>query len=180
MNTPSMWPRPVREVGVKTVAVTAAEVCPEPRAEFYRHMDAANVDLKAFTDRFYREICGGHLQPVLETLIYLEARNRRLVRDHDSADSWRERLRSGARRADPVGGRQSWERMFRSTSPPFIPTGRCSTIGPHPPRLWLGLVRSPWATAFAMPTPGMSMTRWAAAPIVMAAASDSSVATGTC
>ena len=61
-----------REVGVKTVAVTAAEVCPEPRAEFYRHMDAANVDLKAFTDRFYREICGGHLQPVLETLIYLE------------------------------------------------------------------------------------------------------------
>jgi pyruvate formate lyase activating enzyme len=60
-----------REVGVKTVAVTAAEVCPEPRAEFYQHMDAANVDLKAFTDRFYREICGGHLQPVLETLIYL-------------------------------------------------------------------------------------------------------------
>jgi len=61
-----------REAGVKTVAVTAAEVCPEPRAEFYRHMDAANVDLKAFTDRFYREICGGHLQPVLDTLIYLK------------------------------------------------------------------------------------------------------------
>jgi pyruvate formate lyase activating enzyme len=61
-----------REVGVKTVAVTAAEVCPEPRAEFYRHMDAANVDLKAFTDRFYKEICGGHLKPVLETLIYLK------------------------------------------------------------------------------------------------------------
>ena len=61
-----------REVGVKTVAVTAAEVCAEPRAEFYQHMDAANVDLKAFTDRFYKQICGGHLQPVLDTLIYLK------------------------------------------------------------------------------------------------------------
>jgi len=61
-----------REVGVNTVAVTAAEVCPEPREEFYRHMDAANVDLKAFTERFYKQICGGHLQPVLETLIYLK------------------------------------------------------------------------------------------------------------
>ena len=60
-----------REVGVKTVAVTAAEVCPEPRAEFYRYMDAANVDLKAFSERFYQQICGGQLQPVLETLIYL-------------------------------------------------------------------------------------------------------------
>lgn len=61
-----------QQAGVKTVAVTAAEVCPEPRAEFYQHMDAANVDLKAFSDRFYREICGGQLQPVLETLTYLE------------------------------------------------------------------------------------------------------------
>lgn len=61
-----------REAGVKTVAVTAAEVCPEPRAEFYSQMDAANVDLKAFTDRFYKEICGGHLEPVLETLTYLK------------------------------------------------------------------------------------------------------------
>ena len=60
------------EQGVRTVAVTAAEVCEEPRAEFYRFMDAANVDLKAFSDRFYRQICGGHLQPVLDTLLYLK------------------------------------------------------------------------------------------------------------
>ena len=59
------------EHGVKSVAVTAGYVCPEPRAEFYRHMDAANVDLKAFSDRFYYKICGGHLQPVLETLEYI-------------------------------------------------------------------------------------------------------------
>jgi pyruvate formate lyase activating enzyme len=59
-------------VGVRTVAVTAGYICEEPRAEFFRHMDAANVDLKAFTDRFYWKICGGHLQPVLDTLIYLK------------------------------------------------------------------------------------------------------------
>jgi len=57
--------------GLKTVAVTAGEICPEPRAEFFAHMDAANVDLKAFTERFYRQICGGELQPVLDTLKYV-------------------------------------------------------------------------------------------------------------
>ncbi len=60
------------EQGLKSVAVTAGYICDEPRAEFYAHMDAANVDLKAFTDRFYHKICGGHLQPVLETLEYLK------------------------------------------------------------------------------------------------------------
>ena len=40
----------------------------QPRAEFYEHIDAANVDLKAFTERFYREICAGSLAPVLDTL----------------------------------------------------------------------------------------------------------------
>ena len=59
-------------LGVKTVAVTAGYILPEPRAEFYRHMDAANVDLKAFTERFYKELCGARLQPVLETLEYVK------------------------------------------------------------------------------------------------------------
>ena len=61
-----------REVGVKSVAVTAGYVCEEPRAEFYRYMDAANVDLKGFTERFYKQICAASLQPVLETLLYLK------------------------------------------------------------------------------------------------------------
>ncbi|QDV37869.1 AmmeMemoRadiSam system radical SAM enzyme [Tautonia plasticadhaerens] len=61
-----------RERGIRAVAVTAGEVCAGPRAEFYRHMDAANVDLKGFTERFYREVAAGHLQPVLETLEYLK------------------------------------------------------------------------------------------------------------
>ncbi len=64
--------RACHEVGIKSVAVTAGYVSPEPRAEFYRHMDAANVDLKGFTDRFYHKLTGGHLAPVLDTLQYLK------------------------------------------------------------------------------------------------------------
>ena len=54
--------------GLKTVAVTAGYVNAEPRREFYAHMDAANIDLKAFTDEFYHRVCAGELRPVLETL----------------------------------------------------------------------------------------------------------------
>ncbi len=60
-----------REAGVKSVAVTAGYVDSEPRIEFFNAMDAANVDLKAFSERFYHKICGGHLQPVLDTLLYI-------------------------------------------------------------------------------------------------------------
>ncbi len=57
--------------GVKTVAVTAGYIHAEPRREFYAKMDAANVDLKAFTEDFYFKLTGAHLQPVLDTLVYL-------------------------------------------------------------------------------------------------------------
>ncbi|GMQ97468.1 MAG: AmmeMemoRadiSam system radical SAM enzyme [Gammaproteobacteria bacterium] len=60
------------EQGIKSVAVTAGYIEPEPAEDFFSHMDAANVDLKAFTDRFYHKICGGHLKPVLDTLVYLK------------------------------------------------------------------------------------------------------------
>ena len=60
-----------RERGVKTVAVSAGYICDEPRAEFFRHMDAANIDLKGFTESFYRNLCSARLAPVLETLEYL-------------------------------------------------------------------------------------------------------------
>ena len=59
------------ELGLKAVAVTAGYVCPEPRVEMYRHMDAANVDLKAFTQDFYQRVCSGDLDAVLDTLVYL-------------------------------------------------------------------------------------------------------------
>jgi pyruvate formate lyase activating enzyme len=63
--------RACHELGIKTVAVTAGYVCDEPRRDFFAHVDAANVDLKAFSEDFYRKICGGQLQPVLDTLRYL-------------------------------------------------------------------------------------------------------------
>jgi pyruvate formate lyase activating enzyme len=59
------------QLGLQAVAVTAGYVCPDPRAEFYRHMDAANVDLKGFTEEFYRHVCAGQLGAVLDTLMYL-------------------------------------------------------------------------------------------------------------
>ncbi|AXK40174.1 AmmeMemoRadiSam system radical SAM enzyme [Crenobacter cavernae] len=59
------------ERGVKAVAVTAGYMGAEARRDFYAKMDAANVDLKAFTDEFYFKLAGARLQPVLETLEYL-------------------------------------------------------------------------------------------------------------
>ena len=60
-----------RKLGLQNVAVTAGYIHAGARADFYADMDAANVDLKGFTDDFYVHHCGGHLQPVLDTLVYL-------------------------------------------------------------------------------------------------------------
>ena len=60
-----------RERGIHSVAVTSGYIHAEPRREFYAVMDAANVDLKAFTEDFYFKLTGAHLQPVLDTLVYL-------------------------------------------------------------------------------------------------------------
>ncbi len=57
---------------IRTVAVTAGYIHDAPRREFFAKMDAANVDLKAFTDEFYVKQCGAHLQSVLDTLKYLK------------------------------------------------------------------------------------------------------------
>jgi pyruvate formate lyase activating enzyme len=58
--------------GIQTVAVTAGYIHADPRREFYSKLDAANVDLKAFTDEFYFKLTGAHLSPVLETLRYIK------------------------------------------------------------------------------------------------------------
>ena len=63
--------RACSERGIRSVAVTSGYVCPEPRSEFYRYMDAANVELKSFSDDFYRRLCKARLNPVLDTLRYL-------------------------------------------------------------------------------------------------------------
>jgi pyruvate formate lyase activating enzyme len=60
-----------RARGIATVAVTAGYMSPEPRREFYARMDAANVDLKAFSESFYRRLTGSELAPVLDTLAYI-------------------------------------------------------------------------------------------------------------
>ena len=60
------------ERGLQTVAVTAGYMAPQARRAFYAKMDAANVDLKAFTERFYEKLCFAALAPVLETLEYVK------------------------------------------------------------------------------------------------------------
>jgi pyruvate formate lyase activating enzyme len=67
-----------RERGIRSIAVTSGYITAEPRRALFAHMDAANIDLKAFTDRFYWKICGAHLEPVLDTLRYL----------HTETDTW--------------------------------------------------------------------------------------------
>jgi pyruvate formate lyase activating enzyme len=61
-----------RARGIHPVAVTAGYMTAQSRPDLYDHMDAANVDLKAFSEEFYRKVCGAHLEPVLETLVYLK------------------------------------------------------------------------------------------------------------
>src|SRR5438067_3159776 len=78
-NDPVIWAeyaietaRACRAAGLKSVAVTAGYITPAARGPFYEAMDAANVDLKGFTEEFYHHITYSHLQPVLDTLEYLK------------------------------------------------------------------------------------------------------------
>jgi len=79
-NDPVVWAeyaidtaKACRAVGVKTVAVTAGYITEAARTPFFEYMDAANVDLKAFTEDFYRHVTLSHLQPILDTLRWLQA-----------------------------------------------------------------------------------------------------------
>jgi AmmeMemoRadiSam system radical SAM enzyme/AmmeMemoRadiSam system protein B/AmmeMemoRadiSam system protein A len=100
-NDPVIWAeyaidvaKACRAVGVKTVAVTAGYITPLARGPFYAVMDAANVDLKAFTEQFYQRLTLSHLAPVLETLrwlhaetdVWLEVTNLLIPRANDSPD----------------------------------------------------------------------------------------------
>ncbi|MGE3328602.1 MAG: AmmeMemoRadiSam system radical SAM enzyme [Acidimicrobiia bacterium] len=79
--------------GIKTVAVSAGYVCPEPRQQLFSRMDAANIDLKGFTEDFYHRICGGHLAPVLATLEWIHDRGiwleitTLLIEGHNDSDA---------------------------------------------------------------------------------------------
>jgi AmmeMemoRadiSam system radical SAM enzyme len=78
-NDPVVWAeyaidtaKACRAAGIKTVAVTAGYITEVARGPFYEFMDAANVDLKAFTEEFYQHLTLSHLQPVLDTLVWLK------------------------------------------------------------------------------------------------------------
>jgi pyruvate formate lyase activating enzyme len=113
-----------REHGIKAVAVTAGYICPEAREEFYRYIDAANVDLKAFTERFYRQICAAELEPVLETLVYLkhhtnvwlETTNLLIPGENDSESELEQMTQWVVENLGPD---------VPMHLPPFIPTTRC-------------------------------------------------------
>lgn len=100
-NDPVIWAeyaidtaKACRQVGLKTVAVTAGYIMPEARPEFYSVMDAANVDLKAFTELFYQRLTLSHLEPVLDTLrwlkhesnVWFEITNLVIPEENDSPD----------------------------------------------------------------------------------------------
>ena len=103
-NDPVIWAeyaidtaRACREAGVKTVAVTAGYITPAARGAFYEHMDAANVDLKGFSEHFYRHLTLSHLEPVKETLrwlvhespVWTEITNLIIPRENDSPEELR-------------------------------------------------------------------------------------------
>jgi AmmeMemoRadiSam system radical SAM enzyme/AmmeMemoRadiSam system protein B/AmmeMemoRadiSam system protein A len=103
-NDPIVWAeyaidtaRACRQQGVKTVAVTSGYIAPVARQTFYESIDAANVDLKAFTEEFYWKLCSGHLEPVLDTLrwlkretqVWLEITNLVIPQANDNPDQLR-------------------------------------------------------------------------------------------
>lgn len=139
-NDPIIWAeyaidtaQACHELGVKTVAVTSGYISPGAREEFFAHMDAANVDLKAFDEQFYHKLTGGHLEPVIDTLRYLvhetnvwvEVTNLIIPQANDDADSLREMA--------------AWIRQELSPDVPihftaFHPDFRMTDRGPTPPQ----------------------------------------------
>ena len=113
--------------GVKTVAVTAGYIHPDPRREFYSRMDAANVDLKAFTEDFYFKLTGAHLQPVLDTLVYLAKETEVWTEITTLLIPGQERFRGRDRGRVQVDRAKPRAATCRCISPPSIPTGRCAT-----------------------------------------------------
>ena len=119
--------RACHEAGLKTVAVTAGYITHEARGEFYEHIDAANVDLKGFTEAFYRNLCGGRLADVLDTLVWLRRETKvwleittLLIPGENDCDAELGALAAGSPR--------SWAPTCRCISPRSIPTGRCASI----------------------------------------------------
>jgi len=124
--------RACHEMGIRTVAVTAGEILPEPRRDFFSVIDAANVDLKFFREESYRRLCGAPLAPVLETLAYivhetpvwLEVTTLLIPGENDSEPEIRELSRWIAQQLRP-------EIPLHFTA--FHPAHRMTSVPPTPP-----------------------------------------------
>jgi pyruvate formate lyase activating enzyme len=124
------------ELGLRAIAVTAGYICAEPRAEMYAHMDAANIDLKAFSEGFYKHICGAQLGAVLDTLEYLRAETAAwfeitnlLVPDANDSDAEIDAMTSwvvGHLGADVPMHFTAFHPDFKMTDRPHTPAGALS------------------------------------------------------
>ena len=132
--------------GLNTVMVSNGYITREAFFDIYRYIDAANIDLKAFTENFYGKITLTHLQPVLDTLKWLR---------HETG-VWFEitnliipTLNDGDRNSknSATGCWRIWATTFRCTSPPSIPTSSCTTSRPLRRRRCIARATSPcrWA-----------------------------------
>ena len=64
--------RLARKNGLWNILVTAGYVSQEPLNDLLPYLDAANIDLKSFSDDIYQKVSGGHLQPVLDTILAMQ------------------------------------------------------------------------------------------------------------
>ena len=137
-STPSTRAVACRARGIKTVAVTAGYVCPEPRAELFAHLAAANIDLKSFNDDFYRTSLRRAARARARDARVRPPRDAVLARGHDPRDSGPERLGRGARRADTLGrrppGRGRAAPLQRLPPRPPVARPAADTRGDAPPR----------------------------------------------
>ena len=158
-------------LGIKSVAVTAGYMCAEPRDEFYQHMDAANVDLKGFTESSITQFTGRPSAAGAGHAHISEARDQCLVRDHDLAHPRRERFREGnpgfdtVDRGEPRSGCAVAFHRFSSGLEDAYKLPH-----PHLPRRSPWPAASPSGTASATVTLVMCTTGRAAAPIAINAA----------
>jgi AmmeMemoRadiSam system radical SAM enzyme len=167
------------ERGIKAIAVTAGCICAEPRRDLYAHMDAANADLKAFTQDFYHRVCAGHLDDVLQTLEYLRHNTdvwfeitTLLIPGHNDSD-------------DEIDAATRWIAEHLGPDVPlhftaFHPDYKMRDLPPTPPATLRRARRIALAkTAYGSSTPATCTTRRAAQRTARPVARQSSSGTGT-
>ena len=167
-----------RDADIKTVAVTAGYLTDRSRESFFQGIDAANVDLKAFTEDFYWSITKSELRPVLDTLLYLKHETsvwfeitNLIIPDENDAETEIEEMTQWV--VENLGPDVP---MHFSA---FIRITGCSTSPGHRSTRWPWPAASRVRTGCGTPTPAMSTTSVASPPIAMSAESGRSAGIGT-